>query len=190
MTLTELTLAILALLLTPGPTNTLLFLAGAGGGLGRAMRLIPAELAGYLAAVVPLALAGAPLLAALPGARDAVAVAAGLWVAWLAFRLWSPPRDAAPAGVSARAVLVTTLLNPKGLIFGLVLVPAAPDTATGLGLFAVLVAGVAALWGAAGGILRAQTRGGSGGLALVRRAAALWLGVLSLGLVLRGAGLA
>ncbi len=140
---------------------------------------------------MPLALAGAPLLAAFPGARDAVAVAAGLWVAWLAFRLWSPPGATQSATqVTARAVLTTTLLNPKGLIFGLVLVPSAGNPAAGLSLFAMLVVAVAAAWGTAGGLVRARALQGGGGLALLRRAAALWLGVLAVGLVIRGTGLA
>ncbi len=48
MSLEELVLALLVLLLTPGPTNTLMALAGAERGWTRALRLIPAELAGYL----------------------------------------------------------------------------------------------------------------------------------------------
>ena len=60
MDLPALTLALLALLLTPGPTNTLMALAGAERGLGGAARLIPAEIAAYLAVTLPLALALAP----------------------------------------------------------------------------------------------------------------------------------
>lgn len=193
MTTAELTFAILALLMTPGPTNTLLFLGGAAGGLRAALRLVPAELAGYLLAVVPLALFGAPLLQALPGAQAMIALAAGLWVAWLAFRLWAqPPGQAQAFRIGARAVLVTTLLNPKALIFGLVLLPAAPQMTTGIALFAALVAGVAVLWGAAGAWAGGRGPAGRGAtdLPILRRAAALWLGALSLGLVLRGSGLA
>jgi threonine/homoserine/homoserine lactone efflux protein len=62
MSAPELALAILALLLTPGPTNSLMLLAGAERGLLRASRLIPAELMGYLTTVVPLALVGQSVL--------------------------------------------------------------------------------------------------------------------------------
>jgi threonine/homoserine/homoserine lactone efflux protein len=55
MTGFELTVAVLVLLLTPGPTNSLMLLAGAERGLTGALRLIPAEVAGYLLTVLPLA---------------------------------------------------------------------------------------------------------------------------------------
>ena len=41
MSFAELAIAVLLLLLTPGPTNTLILLAGAERGLGGAARLIP-----------------------------------------------------------------------------------------------------------------------------------------------------
>lgn len=184
----ELSLAILALLVTPGPTNTLMFLAGAERGLSRALRLIPAELAGYLLTVVPLALAGAPLLAGHPGARAALALAAGLWVAVLALRLWRLPRAGRDVPeIGAAAVFTTTLLNPKALIFGLVLLPHPENAAANIANFAAQVAAVAVLWQAGGALLG---RGSGPRMPLLRRAASLWLGGLSVMLVLRGAGLA
>jgi threonine/homoserine/homoserine lactone efflux protein len=44
-------LTIGAVLLTPGPTNTLLFLAGSRDGLRRSLRLIGAEWIGYIIAI-------------------------------------------------------------------------------------------------------------------------------------------
>lgn len=191
MTHLELTLAILALLVTPGPTNTLMVLAGAERGLSRGLALIPAELAGYLLTVVPLTLAGGPLLQDLPQARAGVAVAAGLWVAVLALRLWHLP-DAAEdrPGVGAGQVFLTTLLNPKALIFGLVQLPSPAQVGGRLALFAGLVVAVALLWVAAGaGLGRRQGRP-SPLVPALRRGASLWLGALSVALVLRGIGVA
>lgn len=54
----EMTLAVLVLLLTPGPTNSLVLLAGAERGWLGALRLVPAELSGYLLTVLPLSLMG------------------------------------------------------------------------------------------------------------------------------------
>jgi threonine/homoserine/homoserine lactone efflux protein len=185
MTTAELALATLAVLVVPGPTNTLMFLAGTEGSLTRALRLIPAEVAGYLAAVIPLMLIGSTLIAVMPGVQTAVTLIAAVWVAVLAVRLFRlPAPDQTRGTVTARLVFVTTLLNPKALIFGLVLLPA-PGAALGnLGLFTALVILVAAGWAAAGVALRH----GTAPVPLLRRAAAVWLAVVSATLVLRGFG--
>lgn len=173
--------AVLALLLAPGPTNTLIGLAGAQGGRAHAARLIPAELCGYLAMILPLALLGAGMVAQWPRATALLKGAAALWVLVLAIRLWRAPGKAGGGEmVSARRVYLTTMLNPKALIFGLVLLPAPGDAAflPRLGLFALLVALVALLWGLAGSLTR---RGADSQrhLALIQRAASLWLAIVS-----------
>jgi threonine/homoserine/homoserine lactone efflux protein len=191
MTLPETALAILALLATPGPTNTLLALAGAERGFARATRLIPAELLGYLATTLPLAVFGSRLLDSMPLARTAITLAAAAWVLRLAVAMWRVPsaRVGGPA-VTARRVAVTTLLNPKALILGLVLLPAADPTRLGLnlGLFAAEVAGVAMMWALLGAALRRDA--GDGLPAPWRRAASVWLGALAVYLLGRVAGLA
>ncbi|MBC2835484.1 hypothetical protein [Paragemmobacter straminiformis] len=181
----EIALAILLLLLTPGPTNTLMMLSGADRGLRASLPLIPVELAAYLCTVVPLTLlahAASPWLGAL---RPAIAIIAGLWVLSLAIRLWhvSPHQGDRPL-VSPARVFVTTLLNPKALIFGLVLLPATAP-AQGFALFTALVVLVAVAWVWIG--QRLPSAAGTG-LALMRRAAACWLGLLSLGLLAKGFG--
>lgn len=186
MTMPELTLAVLALLLTPGPTNSLMLLAGAERGLPAAARLIPAEVAGYLLTVVPLALVGQSLLEAWPGLRLVVALAAAVWVAVLALRLWRLPTGPVKGSVGAKALFVTTALNPKALIFGLVLLPSPDRLAGNLALFAALIVIVALLWAGLGASLR---RGGIGqprALFVLRRLASVFLAVMSVLLVLRG----
>lgn len=185
MTGTELALAILALLATPGPTNSLMLLAGAERGMGRALRLIPAELAGYLLTVIPLSLIGAAMLGDQPGLRMAVTLAAAVWVAVLAVRLWRVPLSGADRpGVGARDLFVTTALNPKALIFGLVLLPSPDRLGANLALFALLVALVALLWAGLGAVLGG--RGQPRALLVLRRLASIFLGVMSLLLVFRG----
>ena len=187
MTPLDLSLAVLALLLTPGPTNTLILLAGAERGLQGALRLIPAELAGYFLTVLPLALLGAAALDGLPALRVAVTLAAALWVAVLAVRLWHlPEADPAARAVSARALVTTTALNPKALIFGLVLLPSPDRLGWNLALFAGLVALVALFWAAVGAGL-----GGAGQprtMLVLRRLASVFLAAMSLVLVVRGVG--
>lgn len=183
MSLAEISLAILVLLVTPGPTNTLLFIAGSERGAGRALRLIPAELAGYLAAVVPLMLVGAALIAWVPYARQGIMLVASLWVAVLAVRLFRLPRiGVAQAAINARAVFVTTLLNPKALIFGLVLLPG-PTAAINLLIFVSLVILIAAGWATAGAAVMRST---GTAIPVLRRVAAVWLAVVSASLLLRG----
>lgn len=189
MTTTEFTFALLALLITPGPTNTLMFLAGAERGAKAAARLIPAEVAGYLLAIVPLSLAGAALADSLPAARAAIALCAGLWVAILAWRLWRPAAAGSlPRHVSSRDVFVTTLLNPKSLIFGLVLLPAHGTTLHSFALLVVLIMLVAAAWAASGAWMSGPGRAGQDWQPAIRRAASVWLAVLSAVLVAKGLG--
>lgn len=192
MTPLDLSLAVLALLLTPGPTNTLILLAGAERGLQGALRLIPAELAGYFLTVLPLALLGAAALEGLPALRIAVTLAAALWVAVLAVRLWClPGPDSAVRAVSGRALVTTTALNPKALIFGLVLLPSPERLGWNLALFAGLVALVAAFWAAVGAGLGGAGPDGAGrprAMLALRRLASVFLAAMSLLLALRGVG--
>lgn len=77
--------AVLALLLAPGPTNTLMGIAGARGGLGASVRLLPAELAGYLTTILPLTWLGAELLARFPSASVTLKVVAAVAMLWGGF---------------------------------------------------------------------------------------------------------
>lgn len=186
MSAPELSLAILLLLLTPGPTNSLVLVAGAERGWAGAMRLVPAELAGYFLSVLPLSLVGATVLADHAGLQSAVTLVAAVWVAVLAVRLWQPP---AIVGVSVgwRTLFFTTALNPKALIFGLVLLPSPDRLGLNLALFAGLVVLVAAVWAAGGAVLR----GGDGqprALFLLRRLASVWLAAISVVLMIRSVG--
>lgn len=189
MSIAELSIAVLLLLLTPGPTNSLVLVAGAERGWTGAMRLVPAELAGYFLTVLPLTLVGAALLADHSALRTAVTLAAAVWVAVLAVKLWQVP--AALAGgqsVGSRTLFVTTALNPKALIFGLVLLPSADRLGPNLALFAGLVVLVAALWAGAGAFLRNGGAGQPRALFVLRRLASVWLAAISVMLIARGMG--
>ncbi|SIQ61610.1 Threonine/homoserine/homoserine lactone efflux protein [Rhizobium sp. RU20A] len=150
MSLAAFCLAVLLLLATPGPTNTMLALAGAERQLGAALRLLPIELCGYLAVVVPLS-----LLAPLIGDHHPVAAlllkgGAALWLLVIGLRLWLSGRPGQEPlhGITARTLFLTTLLNPKGLMFGLVLVPDGTPEGRIMRLFllALMVVSVGALW--------------------------------------------
>jgi threonine/homoserine/homoserine lactone efflux protein len=175
MTLIELAFALLALLATPGPTNTLLALAGAQA-VRRPLLLPLVELAAYMTTVVPLSIWGQNWLEATPKLRLILTLAAAVWVAVLAVRMWRHATRAeaqgAP-GVTALQVGVTTLLNPKALVFGLVLIPSGPDVVAGLWLFAALVIVVSLAWLWLGARLAGRYQ------PLVNRGGAVWLGMLA-----------
>ncbi|WP_151717843.1 hypothetical protein [Gemmobacter serpentinus] len=177
--------ATLALLLAPGPTNTLMGVAGAQGGMRHVLHLLPAELLGYLATILPLLLLGAGVLAQYPQLVSALTLASAIWVMVLALRLWGQQvRGGADTAITLRRVFVTTLLNPKALIFGLVLLPdpASPDILSRLGLFCLMVSGVAMVWGGAG-VLAQAGLGGAARVQVIQRCAALWLAIVSITLI-------
>jgi threonine/homoserine/homoserine lactone efflux protein len=151
-------IAVLLLLLTPGPTNTLLAIAGASGGLRRSLPLVAAELTGYLTTIVPLVTFAGPWLAGQPAVALAVKLVAAVWVLLLAVRLWNhAPQMAGRSLVTFRRVYTTTALNPKGLIVGLALIPPAVSSVLEplpyLVLFAASTTTVAVLWIAFGATL-------------------------------------
>lgn len=186
MNMIELTLALLALLISPGPTNALLALAGAQE-QRRDGALLGLVLMAYLATVVPLTLWGQVVLGHLPALRQALTIAASIWVGLLAFRLWrrKPEIQGGRAGqnVTATQVFMTTLLNPKALVFGLVLLPKAEQAFVGIGVFALLVLAVSALWLAIGARL------GDTAKPKVNKLGAAWLAALSLLLIGRALAL-
>ena len=185
MTFTAFLSAVLALLLAPGPTNTLIGLAGAKAGASSVVRLLPAELFGYLTTILAFAYLGAEVLGRWPQAAGILKLAAALWVMFLAIHVWRRRNDAgADSEVTVPKVYLTTMLNPKALIVGLVLLPPLEDPrfSAKLVLFCVAVVGVALLWGTAGALIRNRGRGGRR-LDMLQRIASVWLGIVSLTLI-------
>lgn len=187
MTFAAFAAACLALLLAPGPTNTLIAIASARGGWVQGMRLMPAELAGYLAAILPLSLLGAEAVTRLPALGHVLTLAAAVWVMVLALRLWRlPGTRGAGVPITSRRVFLTTFLNPKALIFALILLPAPRDPAFALHLagFGVMALGAALAWSGLGALT--GSRANPGGLRLIQRGAALWLGLVAASLAFGG----
>jgi threonine/homoserine/homoserine lactone efflux protein len=185
MTFAAFFFAVLTLLLSPGPTNTLMGLAGAQNGLRSIAPLIPAELLGYLTTIVPLAWLGSEALERWPVFAIAMKLAAAGWVLFLAVSLWQKQADdGTSCEVTAKRVYLTTMLNPKALVFGLVLLPSPVDSdfATKLAIFSVTVMAVALIWGGAGSLTQAGSSG-SRRLHLVQRIASGWLALVSITLI-------
>lgn len=161
MTPLQFTLAILLLLATPGPTNTLMALGGYARGWARALPLIGGELAGYLVVIVPVATLAAPFFDAYPQASLWAKFLAGAWVLYLSYRLWmSEKREREGGEISVRQVFVTTILNPKALIIAIVIMPhgGMATLLPWLGLFAALVLSAANGWLLFGTLMRRTER--------------------------------
>lgn len=183
-------LALSLLLITPGPTNTLLAMAGADGKRRIGFCCLAAELAGYMTSILPVHFLAAPLLERHPDLARAVTAAAALWVLALSVRLWGKALvPDAPGSVSPRLVFVTTLLNPKGLVIALALLPqeAGPELIVCLGLLLLIIPAIAMLWLAFGATV--VRRFSARHPLLVMRTASSALAFFAAGLAIRAAGL-
>lgn len=142
-------LAVLFILGTPGPTNTLLATSGALVGVRRSLPLIMAELSGYLIAIAALSLLLGEVLKAHPWLNTTLRVAIALYLVHAAWTLWQ--RGAAPAGseqaIGFDRVFVTTLLNPKAIVFAFGVIPlSAPHAAAYMVAFVSFVVLAALFW--------------------------------------------
>lgn len=119
------TLAVLAILGTPGPTNTLLATSGALVGFRRSLPLVLAEIGGYLLAIAVLHVVLGGLLADYPAVKTALRLLIGFYLLIAAFELWTRRGvlDGPPTGVRFDRVFVTTLLNPKAIVFAFGVLP-------------------------------------------------------------------
>ncbi|MFM0695270.1 LysE family transporter [Paraburkholderia graminis] len=182
-----LAVGIVVVLITPGPTNTLLASAGLRQGVRRSLPLIAAELAGYLVAISVWGRFLAQAAHALPWLSALLRVAAGTYIAWLAVDMWRAAvalPDSTQKASGTLRLFLATLLNPKALLFAGTIFPAAafvlwPAYLLSMLIFACLLAPIALAWIAFGAAL------GSGKLgwldpAKIQRGASVVLGVFSL----------
>ena len=154
-------LGVAIVLITPGPTNTLLAAAGWRQGVRHAAPLAGAELAGYLVSIsvwggflahAEHSLVWLPLL---------VRIASCLYVAYLAVRMWRTSlmvQASSQADIGPRTLFVATLLNPKALLFaGTIFPPAAfaqeADYLAAMGVFSLLLLPIGLAWIAFGAAL-------------------------------------
>jgi threonine/homoserine/homoserine lactone efflux protein len=117
-------LSSILILVTPGPTNTVLATCGASLGLRRAAIMPLAEAMGYVLAI-SLFVAMADAVRGNATAFAAMKMLAASWLLYSAVKLWGLPfrTDARSARESFGRVFLTTLVNPKAMLVGTVLIP-------------------------------------------------------------------
>lgn len=187
-------LAALALLASPGPTNTLLAASGAAAGFVRSLKLLLAESAGYAIAIGVVALVIGPAVAGSPLAGAILKLVASAWLIWSAWHLWQEGSNTLTRAepVKFLRVFVTTFLNPKAIVFALVIVPYLKEGRVAealpyLGALLLLIACVAVCWIATGAAIRASQVAGAGVVRKIGAAALALFGVLLSGSVLTSA---
>ncbi|EJC75203.1 hypothetical protein Rleg10DRAFT_3780 [Rhizobium leguminosarum bv. trifolii WSM2012] len=120
---------VFTLLILPGPTNAILAIASQGLTSRRATTLLATVVFAYLAVVLSVSSLAAPVLRDHPPVSQAVKLASATWVFYLALRLWGVGSSPVTV-VRTRQLAITTLLNPKGFIIGLTIIPAAQQASS------------------------------------------------------------
>lgn len=146
---------VVTILLTPGPTNTLLAASGATSGWRSSITLIPLECLGYLLATTLWGGLLRQLLAEQPLLLNAIKLVSAIYIAKLGMDLFrgalvNPDNAHAPA-IGGLQLLVATLLNPKAAVFALAIFPLQTWDGLGnytavLGSFIGAVAIIGTLW--------------------------------------------
>ena len=143
-------LGVLALLATPGPTNTLMAAAGAQRGLTRSLPLLAGEVLGYFIAITAWTELVGAATATLPWVPVAAKLVAAAFLLWSAWKLWRSAgrTDFARRGIGLSQAFVTTLINPKALVFAFAIFPPVDFMARQpyLAIFAGLVVITAVGW--------------------------------------------
>ena len=114
------------ILLTPGPTNTLLAAAGLERGAKGALPLIACELLGYLIAISVWGAVLAPLQSSYPWVAILARAASSLYLIYIAVMVWraaSVLQTSGQRSVGPHSLFVATLLNPKALLFSSAIFP-------------------------------------------------------------------
>jgi threonine/homoserine/homoserine lactone efflux protein len=145
----EFILAVLVILATPGPTNTVMATAGASNREQGPWLFVAGELVGYFTIVLLARLLLLPLIAAWPPLELILKLAVVSYLLYAAVRLWRTgvKIDENERKIGPLLVFTTTLLNPKGLIFALSIIPKEhPMLWAFFAGFAALIVVVGSLW--------------------------------------------
>lgn len=179
--------AALLMALTPGPSNLLAFANGATRGWGAAAAGVLGRLVAYAILIAAVAFGLGAALEASAGLAAAIKWLGVVYLAWLAWKIWSAPveggmaaasreaRRTAGLGALARREFLTGIVNPKALVLFTAFLPSfvlSPQAAQAgfaaqllsLGAVYLVMEWIgAATWAGAGALL------GAGGMGPARR---------------------
>ncbi|MFW1859302.1 multidrug transporter MatE [Acinetobacter defluvii] len=117
---------IVTILLTPGPTNTLLASSGIQVGVRKSLSLIPAEALGYFISITVWGALIGSLAKQFPMIPVILKLFSAVFIIYLAFKLWHQAerqQDYSRATIRPSALFCATLLNPKALLFASAIFP-------------------------------------------------------------------
>lgn len=155
-------LEVLGVLAIPGPTNSLLFVSGVSRGFQASLNLILAEVVTYIISISLLVLILEPATRTHSTISQLIRVLCSIYLAHLAVWLWRSGGHSAPIAhpITFRRVFLTTLMNPKNLIFAFGIFPTATpgsgELLPYLEGFSAICIGVASSWIAAGALLHSR----------------------------------
>ena len=117
---------VMTILLTPGPTNTLLASSGIESGMQKSLKLIPAEVTGYFISISAWGLLIESVSASFAFIPPLLKLISASYIVFLACKLWktSTHNDINQTFIRPSALFVATLLNPKALLFASAVFPA------------------------------------------------------------------
>ena len=146
---------VITILLTPGPTNTLLASSGIQVGVRKSLRLIPAESIGYLVSISIWGLIVGTVSNQFPILPIFLKLLSALYIIFLAIKLWKTADIEASyhlPTIRARELFCATLLNPKALLFASAIFPGNNYLAH-IGMFLILIVPIALFWTFIGSVL-------------------------------------
>lgn len=116
------------ILLTPGPTNTLLASSGVQVGLRKSVKLIPAEVLGYVISISAWGMLIGKVSTTLPLLPPILKLLSACYIIFLAIKLWHTANQTIELNqptIRTRELFCATLLNPKALLFASAIFPVA-----------------------------------------------------------------
>ena len=152
---------VVTILLTPGPTNTLLASSGIQVGIRKSFALIPAEALGYFISISLWGLIIGTVSKQFPSIPVILKLFSAGYILFLALKLLrtaNHDEDFNQASIRARELFVATLLNPKALLFASAIFPPyvwvnASAYVSHMLVFLLLILPIAFIWTFIGSVL-------------------------------------